>query len=56
LLSESQIIDSARKILKVTNPSRIILFGSYARGEASDDSDLDLLVIVKNTEKRGDRW
>jgi predicted nucleotidyltransferase len=26
-------------------PSRIVLFGSYARGTASEDSDLDLLVI-----------
>jgi len=53
MLSENQIRDSARRILKVANPSRIVLFGSYARGDASDDSDLDLLVIVKNVEKRG---
>lgn len=26
-------------------PSRIVLFGSYARGDARDDSDIDLLVI-----------
>ena len=26
-------------------PSRIVLFGSYARGTASEDSDIDLLVI-----------
>ena len=26
-------------------PNRIVLFGSYARGDANDDSDLDLLVI-----------
>lgn len=25
--------------------SRIIVFGSYARGDARDDSDLDLLVV-----------
>ncbi|MGD9616693.1 MAG: nucleotidyltransferase family protein [Alphaproteobacteria bacterium] len=28
------------------NPRRIILFGSTARGEASADSDIDLLVIL----------
>ncbi|MFZ4539381.1 nucleotidyltransferase domain-containing protein [Propionivibrio sp.] len=26
-------------------PKRIMLFGSYARGDAHDDSDVDLLVI-----------
>jgi predicted nucleotidyltransferase len=28
------------------NPRRVILFGSTARGEATRDSDIDLLVIV----------
>ena len=28
------------------NPKRIILFGSRARGEAHEDSDLDLLIIM----------
>lgn len=28
--------------------SRLILFGSYARGEEKDDSDIDLLVILKD--------
>ena len=28
------------------DPLRIILFGSYARGDAQPDSDLDLLVVV----------
>jgi hypothetical protein len=28
------------------NPRRVIVFGSVARGEASPDSDIDLLVIV----------
>ncbi|MBN1167768.1 MAG: nucleotidyltransferase domain-containing protein [Methanospirillaceae archaeon] len=53
MLSYTQILQSAKKILQVANPSRIILFGSYARGDATEDSDLDLLVIVKNTEGRG---
>jgi len=30
-------------ILQSTNPSIIGLFGSYARDEASDDSDIDIL-------------
>ena len=53
MLSDEQILTSAKKILKVEEPSQIILFGSYARGEATDESDLDILVIVKDSQKRG---
>lgn len=34
------------RIVKTSDPEKIILFGSHARGDASEDSDLDLLVIV----------
>ena len=34
------------RIVRVVNPLRIILFGSAARGEANEHSDLDLLVIM----------
>jgi len=34
-----------QRILAVSHPEKIILFGSYARGEAGPDSDLDLLVM-----------
>lgn len=33
-------------LVEAAHPERIILFGSYARGEQRPDSDLDLLVIV----------
>jgi predicted nucleotidyltransferase len=33
------------KIVQIGNPDKIILFGSHARGEATVDSDVDLLVI-----------
>jgi predicted nucleotidyltransferase len=44
-------IDEALKIIVQRlvaglDPERIILFGSHARGEASADSDLDLLIVV----------
>ena len=35
-----------RRIRAITTPEKIILFDSHARGEASPDSDLDLLVVV----------
>ena len=32
-------------------PQKVILFGSHARGEASEDSDVDLLVIMNGSDK-----
>jgi len=34
-------------IVKRVNPTKVILFGSTARGETNKDSDLDLLIIEK---------
>lgn len=33
------------KITKVINVKKIILFGSYSKGTATDESDIDLLII-----------
>lgn len=33
------------RILTVGAPRRVVLFGSYARGDADDNSDLDLMII-----------
>lgn len=49
----SEIVD---RIIKGYEPKKVILFGSYAYGEPTEDSDVDLFII-KNTEKRPiDRW
>ena len=36
-----------RRILSISDPDKIILFGSSVRGDAHSDSDLDLLVILR---------
>jgi predicted nucleotidyltransferase len=36
-------------------PQKIILFGSYARGTAKSESDIDLLIIKKTKKKPGER-
>jgi predicted nucleotidyltransferase len=33
-------------LIRVIDPEKIFIFGSYARGEAHDDSDVDIAVIV----------
>jgi predicted nucleotidyltransferase len=38
-----------------TRVSGIRLFGSYARGEASDESDVDCLVLLDHVERDDDR-
>lgn len=37
--------DIVDRILSVTQPEKIILFGSYARGDATEESDIDILII-----------
>ncbi len=34
------------KALKPSNPERVILFGSYAWGHPTEDSDVDLYVVT----------
>lgn len=40
------------RIVRKFNPLRIILFGSWARGEARPDSDVDLLVVLPEVEHK----
>ena len=48
MLAQQSILDAARRAaFAASSPARVILFGSYARGDADDDSDLDLLVIER---------
>jgi uncharacterized protein len=36
-----------RRILSVSQPQKIVLFGSFARGDYGPDSDMDLLVVME---------
>jgi predicted nucleotidyltransferase len=50
------IQDILEKLLTGYAPRRVILFGSYAYGDPTPDSDIDLLII-KDTDKRPlERW
>ncbi len=42
----SQIEQFAGKIVQEYHPHRVVLFGSHARGAATEDSDVDLLIVL----------
>ncbi len=44
-IDESLINEIVQRILSVTQPDRIIIFGSAATGEMTPDSDIDILVV-----------
>ena len=51
MVLRKEIRDFVRSVAREFSPQRVVLFGSYARGNPSDDSDVDLLVIMR-TRKR----
>lgn len=46
MVEMERIKDLTSQIAREFKPDRIILFGSYAYGQPSDDSDVDLLVVL----------
>jgi len=55
--SNPVIEEIVRAVVDAVAPERIILFGSAARGEIGPDSDVDLLVVEKESSfHKGSRW
>lgn len=52
MLSESDIRLAVECLVAVARPSKAIVFGSYARGEADEGSDLGLLVVERELEEK----
>ncbi len=46
MVNRSQILAFSAQIAEKFRPERIILFGSYAYGTPTEDSDVDLLVVL----------
>jgi len=44
-IDDQTIQEIVRRILTVTQPDKIILFGSAATGQMTPDSDVDLLIV-----------
>ena len=47
------IVSFARKVRKILgkNLKQVILYGSYARGDYTEDSDIDIMVLTTLTDK-----
>jgi predicted nucleotidyltransferase len=54
------ISEFATQVARQFRPQRIILFGSYAYGNPTDDSDVDILVVMpfkgRNPDKATEIW
>jgi uncharacterized protein len=56
------LVEEMTERLKALNPYKVILFGSYATGNPTEDSDLDVAVILDSDDiletftERMERW
>ncbi len=48
MIDENEIKRVANKLAAAMDASRVILFGSHARGEAGENSDVDLMIIAES--------
>lgn len=55
LVTDDLLRDVTRRIVNALAPEQVILFGSYAEGRATADSDLDLLVVTERPVSREER-
>lgn len=47
-ITQEKIQQATQKIADTISPEKIILFGSFAYGKPTPDSDVDLLIIVES--------
>ena len=52
MISEETIQQAVKRLVKVAMPEKIFLFGSYARDDARENSNLDFLIVKRNVKNR----
>lgn len=55
MVSPENIRAVVDKIVAACQPDKIMLFGSYATGQATEDSDIDLLIVKETNLPRHQR-
>lgn len=51
---EAWIPEIVQRLVREFDPLKIILFGSHARGDGRDGSDVDLLVVLPHVDRKGE--
>ena len=55
MVDEQTLQQVIERVVAEAQPSRVILFGSYGRGDAEEGSDLDLMIVLPAvTDKYGE--
>jgi len=52
MIKKETIEEVKRRLVEVYNPIAIYIFGSYAWGCPTEDSDLDLLIVIDNSDEK----
>ena len=55
MTAQAAIDEIVDRIAARFSPERIVLFGSHARGDAREDSDLDLMVLFREVDDPRER-
>jgi predicted nucleotidyltransferase len=55
MINNQQISLITNFIIKAINPLEIVLFGSYARNTANEQSDLDIFIMLENEPQRSEK-
>ncbi len=55
VVTRAQIRAVVDRLVEVLHPEKVILFGSYAYGKPTIDSDVDVLILMKSDERPAKR-
>ncbi len=55
LVTPGLLTEITQKVVQAFRPKNIILFGSYAYGKPTSDSDLDLLIVMESRDRPAER-